>query len=88
MNIRATSGIGGPTNKNDQKVESVKYHSYTEILDELWLSTSLNWRTRVDLIKTSKMINGILNYGRHFFSIFPLELVIYGQISFQKLSIK
>ena len=44
--------------------------SYRERLDELVLITLLQRRMRSDLI-TFKIINGIFNYGRHFFNIFP-----------------
>ena len=39
----------------------------------------------VDNIETFKIINGIYNYG-DIFSIFHLELEIYDQYKFQKLS--
>ena len=35
------------------------------------LATLLERRLRSDLIETFQIINGISNYGRHFFSIFP-----------------
>ena len=42
---------------------------------------------RVDIIETFEIIKGNSNYGRHFFSIFLLELKIYCQDRFQKLSL-
>ena len=42
-----------------------------ERLEKLGLITLLERRKRGDLIETFKIINGIFNYGRHFFNISP-----------------
>ena len=58
--------------------------SNRERLEKLGLTTLLERIMRGDLIETLK-INEITNYGSHFF-IFSLELEIYCQYRFQKLS--
>ena len=51
-------------------IKRVKDYSYKERLKKLVLTTLLERRMWSDLIETSKIIYGISNYGRHFFSIF------------------
>ena len=43
---------------------------------------------RGDLNETFKIINGITNFDRHFFSVFLIEIEIYSQNRFQKLSLQ
>ena len=54
---------------------------------KLGLTILLKKRMRGDLIEIFKIINGISNYDRHFFSIFLLELEIYYQDKFHKISL-
>ena len=47
----------------------VKDNGYWERLVKLGLTTLRERRMSGDLIETSEIINGISNYGRHFFNI-------------------
>ena len=46
--------------------DKVKDYSYRERWEKLGLTT-LKRKMKDDLLKTFKIINGIFNYGRHFF---------------------
>ena len=70
-------GIQKKSDKNNK--ESKKLQLQGEIRE-----IRINYFT--NLIETFKIINGIFNLGRHY-SIFLLELEIYCQHKFQKLSL-
>ena len=52
-------------------IKRVKDCSYRERLEESGLTTLLERRMRCDRLEIFEMINGISNYGRHFFDISP-----------------
>ena len=65
--------IGGYTKKNDKNnfKKKAKDYSYRVRLEKLGLPTLQERRMQGDPIVTFKIINGISNYGRHFFNISP-----------------
>ena len=59
-------------NGETQLIKRVKDYSYRERLEKIGLTTLLEKKVgRGDLTETFKIINGISNYGRHFFNISP-----------------
>ena len=52
-------------------IKQSKDYTYRERLEKLGLIILLERKTRGDLMETFKVVNGISNYGRHFFNISP-----------------
>ena len=63
--------IGGGDTKKSHKIRKVKDYSYRERFETLELINLLERRVKGVLIETLKIINGISNYGRHYFNMIP-----------------
>ena len=63
--------IGAHTKKSDKNNKKIKVYSYKKRLEKIELTTLLERRMRGDPTEIFKIINGISNYSRYFFSISP-----------------